>query len=290
MKKQRPCPMWALKIRSKIVGFFKWIEVHGNIVFREIKANLKSLIIWGVAIVSITAIASWEFQAFVGNSNLMDSLQSFEALFSAIGIQLTDLSTPQGFLSLESIYFYIPLGIYAGLLGSGIISKEERDKTAEYLFTLPVRRTRVLVSKLIVAILYSGLLNLAVIIGAMLSYIRFNPDPIFYSFLWNISFGIFMIQMIFMSVGMMFSAVLKQYKRSGAAVLAYVMGSYLLFVLIGMTDKIDFLKYVTPFKYFEASQMLAGNIELKFVLISIGIVIAGISSLFIFYRKRDLYI
>lgn len=290
MKTKRPCPLWALKIRKGISRMLKWIKDHMNIILREMKANLKALIIWIFALVSITAIASWEFNAFVGNTNLMDSLQSFEALFRAIGIELTDLSTPQGFLSLESVYFYIPLAIYAGLLGSGIILKEERDKTAEYLFTLPVTRKRVLISKLIVAVFYSIILNLSVIIGAMVSYIRFSPDPVFYSFLWNMSLGIFFIQMIFMSVGMMFSAVLRQYKRSGAAVLAYVMGSYLLFVLVGMTDKIDFMKYVTPFKYFESSQMLLGNIELKYVLITSGIVIAGISSLFVFYRKRDLYI
>ncbi|MBN2299748.1 MAG: ABC transporter permease subunit [Acholeplasmataceae bacterium] len=304
MKSKRSCPVWALNLKRQMAKWFAWVPKIGrlllkimkwlhkqlNIVLREMKSNLKSLIIWTLALVFITAVASWEFEAFVGNDYLMDTLETFEALFQAMGIQITDLSTPEGFLSLESIYFYIPLAIYAGLLGSSIISKEERDKTAEYLFTLPVTRKKVIISKIVVAFLFNLLLNLAVILGALIVYTRFSPSEGFYSFLWHLSLGIFLIQLIFMSVGMLFAAIMKQYKKSGAAVLAYVMGSYLLFVLIGLTDKIDFIKYVTPFKYFEASEMLTGNIELKFVLITLGIVISSIIGLFVFYRRRDLYI
>ncbi|MFH0767676.1 MAG: ABC transporter permease subunit [Bacillota bacterium] len=261
-----------------------------NIIKRELKSNLKSLLIWIIALVSITILASWEFEAFRGNTELVDAMESFAALFNALGIQITDLSLPEGFLSLESIYFYIPLAIYAALLGSSIISKEERDKTAEYLFTLPVTRKKVLVSKVIVAVLYNIILNLCVVLGAIVAYIRFSPSDAFYKFILYLSIGLIFIQLVFMSMGMLLASVLKQYKKSGAAILAYVLGSYLLFVLIGFAEKIDFLKYITPFKYFEASDMLKGTIHLEYVIISIAIIISSIMGLFIFYRRRDLYI
>ena len=261
-----------------------------NILKRELKANLKSLIIWAVLLLVIVYGASYEFEAFVGNDSFMDAMESFSAVFNALGIPFSNISEPEGFVSLMSIYFYIPLSIYAAMLGSSIISKEERDKTAEYLFTLPVTRHQVLVSKVIVAFVYNMILNITLIAGTMLVYLRYTPSESFYSFMMYLSVGLIFTQFVFLSIGMFLAAVLKQYKKSSGVTVGIVMGSYLLFVLIGLSDKIDFLKYITPFKYFEVADMQTGDIKIKFVIISIAIAISCISGLFVFYRKRDLYI
>jgi ABC-2 type transport system permease protein len=261
-----------------------------NILIREFKSNLKSLVIWIVLLIVIVYGASYEFEAFVGNTNLMDAMASFSAIFDALGIPFSNISEPEGFVSLMSIYFYIPLAIYAAMLGSSIISKEERDKTAEYLFTLPITRHQVLVSKLIVTIINNIIINVALILGTTLVYLRFSPTDKFFSFMIHLSIGLIFTQLVFMAIGMFLAAVLKQYKRSSGVTVGIVMGSYLLYVLIGLSDKIDFLKYFTPFKYFEVADMQNGNIQIKFVILSIFIIIAGVSGLFIFYRKRDLYI
>ncbi len=261
-----------------------------NIIKRELRANLKSFIIWFVTLSGLAYVASMEYVAFRDSENLMESMQSFVALFEALGLQVTNLATPEGFLSFECIYFYIPLGIYAALLGSSLISKEERDKTAEYLFTLPVTRMKVLVSKVIVGIFYNIAINVLVVTGAMLTYMRFSPTQAFYEFIGYLSIGLIFTQLVFMSVGMFLASIMKQYKKSGAATLGYVMGSYLLYVLIGFIDKLDFIKYIIPFKYFESSDMLTGTFHLEYIIISIAIVISGIVGLFYFYRRRDLYI
>jgi len=189
-----------------------------------------------------------------------------------------------------SIYFYIPLSIYAAMLGSSIISKEERDKTAEYLFTLPVTRHQVLTSKVIVVFINNIILNLILVAGTILVYLRFSPSEAFFNFMIYLSIGLIFTQIVFLAIGMFLAAVLKQYKKSSGVTVGIVMGSYLLFVLIGLSDKIDFLKYFTPFKYFEVADMQNGNIRIEFVIISAAIAIAGVAGLFYFYRRRDLYI
>lgn len=261
-----------------------------NIIKREFKANLKSLIIWILVLIFIVYGASYEFEAFRGNNNLMDAMSSFIAIFDAMGIPFANLSEPEGFVSLMSIYFYIPLSIYAALLGSSIISKEERDKTAEYLFTLPITRNNVLIGKVTVAVINNILINIGLIAGTMLVYLRFLPSQSFYDFMLYLSIGLIFTQLVFMAIGMFLSGVLKQYKKSGGFTIGVVLGSYLLFVLIGLAEEIDFLKYITPFKYFEVNDMLDGIIQIKYVVISLAIIIMSITGLFYFYKKRDLYI
>jgi ABC-2 type transport system permease protein len=261
-----------------------------NIFIREFKANLKSLIIWAILLVLIVYGASFEFEAFVGNASFMEVMESFSAIFTALGIPFSNLSEPEGFVSLMSIYFYIPLSIYAAMLGSSIISKEERDKTAEYLFTLPVTRHQVLTSKVIVVFINNIILNLILVAGTILVYLRFSPSEAFFNFMIYLSIGLIFTQIVFLAIGMFLAAVLKQYKKSSGVTVGIVMGSYLLFVLIGLSDKIDFLKYFTPFKYFEVADMQNGNIRIEFVIISAAIAIAGVAGLFYFYRRRDLYI
>ena len=39
--------------------------------------------------------------------------------------------------------------VHAAMLGADIISKEERDKTAEFLFVKPISRNKIIISKLL---------------------------------------------------------------------------------------------------------------------------------------------
>ena len=261
-----------------------------NIIKRELRANLKALIIWAVSLTLVIFAASAEYSAFVDNPEILDAMSSFEEMFAVMGMPVTDFSTPEGFISMFSIYFYVPLSIYGALLGSSIISKEERDKTAEYLFTLPVKRNQVLVKKLIAATIYMIIFVFYILAISTLFFSRYSLDDTFYYFMRNLFVGLIFTSFIFMSIGMFLASVLRQYKKSGSITLAILIGSYLLNVLIGLVEELEFLKYINPFQYFKVDAMLEGNIELKYILISIGIIASCITGLFVFYKKRDLYI
>lgn len=261
-----------------------------NIIKRELRANLKALIIWMFSISFIIFAASTEFGAFRDNPEIMDAMEGFEVMFQALGGSVTNMSTPEGFLSLMSIYLYLPLSIYGALLGSSIISKEERDRTAEYLFTLPIRRSQVLTRKIIAALIYQTFFVFYILLACTVFFSRYGLDSNFYSFISYMFVGLIFISYIFMFLGMMFASILKQYKRSGSITLAILLVTYMLNMLVGMVEELDFLKYVIPYQYFDVNEMLNGNIEVKFVLLSIAIISSCVGAVFYFYRKRDLYI
>ena len=184
-----------------------------NIIKRELRANLKPIIIWSSVLTLMILAVSTEFSAFRDSPEIMAAMDQFEFMFQAIGGSMANVGTPEGFISLMSIYIYLPISIYGALLGSSIISKEERDKTAEYLFTLPIKRNQVLLRKLIVAVFYQ--LVFIVYILSMITgvFYRFGLDSVFYSFMINLAIGLTFISLIFLSLGMLLSSVLKQYKK-----------------------------------------------------------------------------
>lgn len=261
-----------------------------NIIYRELRANLKSFIIWIASLTFLFIAVSTEFSAFRDNPEILDALGGFDGFYNALGISIGNIITPEGFVSMMSIYLYVPIAIYSALLGSSIISKEERDKTAEYLFTLPIKREEVLRSKIITGFTYILLFVVVVVIGLILVFYRFDLTSSFYSFMFYLGIGLLFTGLIFMSIGMFFASYLKQYKRSGAITLAITIGSYMLNMLVQIIDELDFLKYLIPYKYFDVQEMLNGNIEFIYVLLSFLIIGSSITGVFIFYKKRDLYI
>ncbi len=264
-----------------------------NIIKRELKANLKTFIIWILVLTLLLFAASTEFGAFQDNPAFLDSfegMEGMEAMFDAIGGSFANMSTPEGFLSLMSIYLYLPLSIYGALLGSSIISKEERDRTAEYLFTLPIKRNQVLLRKIIVAITYQILFVVYILLASILVFSRYGIDSNFYNFMLYMFVALSFTSLIFLTMGMMFSSVLRQYKKSGAITLGILITTYMLSMLIRLVEELEFLNYVVPFQYFEVTDMLNGDIKWIFVVISIIIISSCISAVFYFYKRRDLYI
>ena len=261
-----------------------------NIIRREFKANFKSFLIWSGALFVIFFAASTEFEAYYNNDEIVEAMATFEALFQALGVEISNMTTPKGFLALVSVYIYLPLSIYAGLLGSNIISKEEKDKTAEFLFTMPVSRTKVLVSKFLVALTYILLIDLVAVGVNILAYARFDLDRDFFEFTIYLTLGVFLTELIFLSLGFLLASVLNQYKLSGGIMIGFLMASFMVSMLIGFVEEADFLKYLTPFQYFPADKMMKGSFDLIFLFLTFLVSASSIGGLFYFFKKRDLFI
>lgn len=263
-----------------------------NIINRELTSNCKSFIIWIVSLSLLFFAVSSEYSVFANNEKVAEFLNrsDFQVYFQALGVNDVDIMSPEGFLSLLSFYIYLPLAIFAAIMGSGIVSKEEKDKTAEYIFTLPVTRNKVILSKLLVAVLYNLLLTTMLMAFCYWAFGRIASSVYFAPFMFNLTIGVLLTQCIFLSIGLFLSSILKDHKKSGSATLSVLIATFMISMLTQITDKVDFLKYITPFQYFNVNNMLQGIFPLEFLIITFIIVLSSISGLFYFYNKRDLYI
>jgi ABC-2 type transport system permease protein len=263
-----------------------------NIVIREFRANLKSLIIWSLIIVLFSMVGFSKFSAFYGNPDLLAILDSMPpAMINALSMNAFNLTTVTGFFGIMVIYFSLILTISAAMWGSDIISKEERDKTVEFSLTLPVARSKLVTSKIIAVVVNCILLLLVTwgvtIVGAQ----KYNPDSEFAGFVTMTMLSFFLLQMIFMGLGIFLGCALKQHKRAGAIAVSVLLVSYFASIIYGLNNDLKFLKYLSPFEYFKPVKILQeSSLEITYVLLSLAIVAVFLVGGYAFYSKRDLYI
>ncbi|OGN89786.1 MAG: hypothetical protein A2Y88_14985, partial [Chloroflexi bacterium RBG_13_48_10] len=210
---------------------------------------------------------------------------------SAMSLNAFNLTTITGFLGVMYTYVALMLAIAAVMWGSDTISKEERDKTVEFSLTLPVTRGEVVTAKTIAAFINCIVLLLITTVFLVVSAQQYKPDAEFYRFLLLIMITVFIIQMVFLAVGVFLGCAMKQYRRAGSLAVSILLLTYFLSIISGLNKNLEFLKFFSPFKYFDPAAMLnASTIGIGYVGLSIGIIAVSLIAGYFLYSKRDLYI
>lgn len=263
-----------------------------NIFIRELRANFRSLIIWGIIVILFVSMAIAKFSAYEGNPEILEILDSFPpALLEAFEFNAFNLTTITGFFGVMFNYFALLLGISATIWGSDIISKEERDKTVEFSLTLPIPRSKLITAKTLAAIVNCIGLLLITWGTSLANAARYQPNGEFYDFLTLSMLALFIVQMIFLAVGVFLGSAMKHYKRASSVAVSLLLGTFFISILSGLSEDLDFLKYFTPFKYFNPGTLLhESRIDTNFVLLSAAIIAVLILGAYVSYSKRDLYI
>lgn len=259
---------------------------------RELRANLKSLLIWSVVMTLLIVIAVAKFAGFADNPEMLQVLDAMpKAVLDAMDMQAFNLTTLNGFYGLMFLYFALMGAVAAAMWGSTLISKEERDRTVEFSLVLPVSRSQVITAKALAALVLCAafvLITWGVSLVAVRSYL---PDQAFYDFLRLQMLAMFLIELIFLAVGLLLGCAMKHYKRSGSAAVSIILGAYMLSVLSGMDERLDFLKWLTPFRYYDAGDLYrSGSLEGGYLLLSGLIVLVCVAGAYWAYNRRDLYI
>ena len=263
-----------------------------NIFIRELRANLKSLVTWSFIIMLLIFMAVAKFSAFAGDPELLKMLDSMPpALLDALSMRGFNLTTLSGFYGVMFIYFGLMSAIAAAMWGSDIISKEERDKTVEFSLVLPVSRSRVITAKALAALVNCiafVLITWAVSLAAVQSY---NPDRAFHDFLALEMQAMFVIELIFLAIGLLLGCAMNRYKLSGSTAVGIILTTYFMSIISGMQENLDFLKYLTPFKYFDAGDLFrAGQLNGTYLVLSAIIIVVSMAAAYWIYNRRDLYI
>jgi ABC-2 type transport system permease protein len=263
-----------------------------NIFLRELRANLKSLIIWCVVLALLVMIAAAKFSAFAGNPDMLKMLDSMpKALLDAFNMRAFNLTTLNGLFGLMFIYFALMGAMAAALWGSDIISKEERDKTVEFSLVLPVSRNRLITAKALAALVNCVAFVLVTWAISILAAQSYDPNQEFYTFLALEMLAMMLIGLIFLAIGLFLGCSLKRYKRASAIAIAIILVTYFASVVSGMQENLDFLKYLSPFKYFDAGELYRNmRLDNTYLIISFLLILICLAGAYWTYNKRDLYI
>ena len=262
-------------------------------IFRhELKANFKSLLIWGFIIILLIIIAMAKFSAYEGNPELLAVVNSMPpAVLDAFNFRAFNLTTLTGFFGVMFTYFALLGAIAAAMWGSDIISKEERDKTVEFVLTLPLSRSQVVTNKALAALVNCVAFVLITWVASIVAASHYYPRSAFYHFLALEMQAMFVIELIFLAIGLLLGCAMKRYKSAGSTAVSVILVTYFLSVISNLDKKLDFLKYFTPFKYFDAGKLLhEGRMDPTYLLLSAAIIVLAVAGAYYTFGRKDLCI
>jgi ABC-2 type transport system permease protein len=262
-----------------------------NIFRHEFKMHLRSVITWSVAVAVLILVFVSLFSSFAEQAELMNEMMANfpEQLLTAFGLNGVDLSTVLGFFSFVFLFVQICLAIQAANYGFSLVSIEEREWTADFLLAKPVKRTRILTSKLLAALSGLTITNIVVWISSFSFINLFKGDKTYETgTLLLLLLSIVIFQLFFLSVGLVISLLVKRIGSVTSYSMALAFGMYVLSVFGDMLGR-SVLEKITPFKHFEPNYIIQhGTYDLPLVLLSALVIVIALMGSYALYTRRDI--
>lgn len=260
-----------------------------TLVKHELRQGKASFWIWTTCIGFLLATCIFLFPQMKGQmDSVNDVFASMGSFTAAFGMDRLNFGTLIGFYAVECGNV-LGLGgaFYASLCAVGILSKEEKDKTAEFLLTHPVSRKRIITEKLAAVLIQIAAMNLllyALSVGSIAAVGEAIPWKEIS--LLHLAYALLQVELAGICFGL--SAFLH---KGGAGVgLGIAAMMYFLNLIANIADVAAFLKYITPFGYCEGADIVSrGSLDSALVAVGIGIGIAGILAAYLKYTKKDIH-
>ena len=261
-----------------------------NMYMHELKTYSKITLLWTMTLVLCVALFMSIYPAFTKDVATFQAMLEGvpESVRQAIGLEIDQFFSLVGFYSYILLYIKLFGAIQAMNLGLSIISKEVRDKTADFLLTKPVSRVAILVSKMMAAITCIVFTNVIFIVATQVILSSVATEPFHMPTLLLLSLTLFLLQLVFLCIGFLVAVVVQKIK----SVLSVSLGIVFMFFLIslfGSATGDGFLRYFTPFQYVEPAYILKNDsYEWGFLLLGSIIVITSVVVSYVVYTKKDI--
>lgn len=254
----------------------------------EMKVNAKSLIIWTLSVGAIC------FGCILLYGGLEESVQDIAASFSdmgamsaALGMDKMSLATLRGYFATEIAMMHgLGGAMFAAILGSGLLSKEESGHTVDFLNVFPIKRDRIVFWKYLSLVSNILLLNLVCSVLYILGFVMMGEDVIVEELLLY-GFATSLMQIEIGSVCFLFSAFVKKVTISvGLGITILLFAADMMCRIVPALKK---LKYITPFYYSNAADLFTdGKLNGVMAAIGMGVIFISYIAALSVYKRKDL--
>ncbi|MDO5568794.1 MAG: ABC transporter permease subunit [bacterium] len=259
---------------------------------REMRINLKSFIIWTSILIILFLIVFLIYPSIINNENIKlidEMMQLFpKEMLKSFNMDISSIDSAFGWVKTEGFIFILLItGIYSGILGSSILSKEENDKTVEYLSSLPIKRSSIVINKMLVGIIY---IFLMIIILGIFNYIGLSLSGNFDKKLYLIlSITPLLSSIVIFNLCLYLSTYSHKTNKTLVLSLGLVFISYFLQILSELSNETEVLKYFSIFTLTDIRNIIiTGTINPIMIIISLIISVGlGVATV-IHYNNKEL--
>ena len=260
-----------------------------KLVKHELRQGKISFLIWAASIGFLLVTCIFLFPEMKGQmDSVNDVFASMGSFTEAFGMDRLNFGTLIGFYAVEcGNVLGLGSAFYAALCAVSILSKEEKEKTAEFLMTHPVSRARIITEKLIAVFIQITAMNI-IIYALAIGSIAAVGETIPWKEISLLHLAYYLLQIELAGICFGISSFLC--KGSVGIGLGIAAMMYFLNLIANIADVAEFLKYITPFGYCEGADIVSsGSLDNTLVVIGAVIGISGIIIAYLKYTKKDIH-
>lgn len=262
-----------------------------NIYLQELRLNRKSTLIWTCSIIALLVLYLSLFPAISKDAaDFNRLLQGYpEPVRKALGLTIGSVTSLLGFYSFCFSFAVLCGAIQAMIMGASLLSKESREKTADFLLTKPVSRAKIITSKIFAAVTMlflscAGTYAVSAALAAAVGKNEYNAKIFF-----MITATLFFTELIFFAIGTAVSAAASKMRSVLPVSLGTVFGFFFIGMLVSTGDSSS-SRFLTPFKYFDCSYIIKNAAyEGRYLLAGAVIILAAIVLSYAVYTKKDIH-
>ncbi|MFT4143454.1 MAG: ABC transporter permease subunit [Mobilitalea sp.] len=263
-----------------------------NMFLYELKALRKSIITWTISMLALAALYLSIYPSMAKDAEDFKQLlgEYPEAIRAMLGINLEYITSLLGFYSMIFTFIILCGAIQAMNLGVSILSKESRERTADFLLVKPVSRTAIVSAKLLAACAALVITNaMFIMVSTFMANLAKTEDFSIKTFL-MINLSMLFVQLIFIAIGMVVSVFFKKIKNVLPISLGFVFGFYFVGTIL-VTDSSNKWEYIlSPFKYFDIYYIIQNTGYDAFYLVVGAIIVAvSIAVSYVIYNRKDIH-
>lgn len=212
------------------------------------------------------------------------------AIRAMLGINLDNIASLTGFYSMVFSFILLCGAIQAMNLGVSILSKESRERTADFLLVKPVSRSTIVGDKLLAV--FTMILVTNIVFGltstVLANMVKTEDYNIKIFFLINLT--LFFIQLVFVAMGVAISVFFKKIKNILPISLGVVFGFYLIGSLLAVGEDADKLRFISPFRYFDVNYITKNeSYDIVYIILSAAVIIVSVAIVYVIYNRKDIH-
>jgi len=269
--------------------------MNKNLFLKEMRRNASGLLLWMIVITLLITVTMSFYRTFIENQSKIMGMMTIipkEALqFKGVS-NFNDLFSVLGFYSVNNVIYMMVLGsIYAIVLSSNIVLREEYNKTAEYLMSWPLFRSEIFFTKLAVIFTNVFLLNIITALAGFICIEVFKNGPFNVNSFLVLSLYTFLLNFLFGAIGLFMSTIVKRPKPITTFSIGLVLIFYFLFTLSKITESAAKIGYLSPFKYASTDALNPDyRLDPWNLLYFTGFSLVLIAVSFRVYKRKDIYL
>lgn len=255
---------------------------------RELRVNLKSFLIWSLAVYGLLILVFCIYPTISHKMEIDKLLTIFpDEILKVFNFDVVSLSTVFGWYASEGFMIVVLIGaLFAVMLGSNILLKEENDKTINFLYAMPVSRTKILISKLLAGGFYIICFDLLIMV---VTGIGFALSDVLVVNKWLLlTLTPILVHLFLFVLAVLMACFMKKTSQAMGLMLGITLAFYMVSVIAQMDVSFNFLSFFTPFGYIDVTEIVKnGVINWSYgIILVIGLIVTAL--LFKRYNDKEL--